>query len=135
VEDEPPDELAEALPPEEQQIPAPIEQVAQPIAPEVTTRSGRTIRAPCRLIATVALFLTTFSPLPTDGTVLHLLQPDVEAHAEPHPFALFTEHIRPVTQALHSHGLVHEAQAQPRWRDHQVEGALVRRRPQISPVH
>jgi hypothetical protein len=34
-----------------------------------------------------------FSPFPVDDTILHLLQPDVEAHAEPHPFALFTEHV------------------------------------------
>jgi hypothetical protein len=93
VGNEPPDELAETLLPEERQLPALIKQVAQPIAPEVTTQSGRTVRAPQQLIATVALFLTIFSPLPTDGAVLHLLQPDVEAHAEPRPFALFTEHV------------------------------------------
>jgi hypothetical protein len=41
----------------------------------------------------IAFFTSTFSPLPVDGTVLQLLQPYVEAHAEPHPFALFSEHV------------------------------------------
>jgi hypothetical protein len=31
--------------------------------------------------------------LPIDGNVLQRLQPDIEAHAEPHPFALLSEHV------------------------------------------
>jgi hypothetical protein len=59
----------------------------------VTTRSGRTSRPPQRLIAAVCLFLQIFFPLPTTGTALHLLQPDIEAYSEPHPLALFSEHL------------------------------------------
>jgi hypothetical protein len=32
-------------------------------------------------------------PSSSDCNVLHLLQPDGKAHAEPHPFALLTEHV------------------------------------------
>jgi hypothetical protein len=52
-----------------------------------------------RLIVTgylaIAAYLSIFSPIPVDGSsyALHLLQPDVEAYAEPHPFVLMTEHV------------------------------------------
>jgi hypothetical protein len=32
-------------------------------------------------------------PSSSESNVLLLLQPDIEAHAEPHPFALLTEHV------------------------------------------
>jgi hypothetical protein len=41
----------------------------------------------------IAAYLGTFLPMPVNGFALHLLQPDVEAYAEPHPFALMTEHV------------------------------------------
>jgi hypothetical protein len=64
-----------------------------------TKRPGRQIFSRNRLIVTgylaISAYLITFSPMPNSSksNVLHLLQPDVEAHAEPHPFALLTEHI------------------------------------------
>jgi hypothetical protein len=77
--------------PEEPALPAPP---PAPNVPPTVTRSGHMSRPPRRLIATIWLFLQTFSPLPTaESTVLHLLQPDTEAHSEPHPLALFSEHL------------------------------------------
>jgi hypothetical protein len=90
------DEHIHPLPDTEPAIPTPtptVRNVEPPPIPATVTRSGRSVRRPQRLIAAIALFLTTFSPQPIDGTALHLLQPDVEAYAEPHPFALFTEHV------------------------------------------
>jgi hypothetical protein len=77
--------------PEEPALPVPPP--ARDVPPTMT-RSGRMSRPPRRLIAAVGLFLQTFSPLPIEeSTVLHLLQPDIEAHSEPHPLALFSEHL------------------------------------------
>jgi hypothetical protein len=65
--------------------------------PVTTTRSGRQSMPRNKLIVTgclaIAAYLGTFSPMPIDGYALHPLQPDVEAYAEPHPFALITEHV------------------------------------------
>jgi hypothetical protein len=40
-----------------------------------------------------AFFLHACSPQPQDNTALFLCQPDIEAHAKPHPFALLIEHV------------------------------------------
>jgi hypothetical protein len=65
--------------------------------PVTTTRSGRQSMPRNRLIVTgylaIAAYSGTFSPMPIDGYALHLLQPGVEAYAEPHPSALMTEHV------------------------------------------
>jgi hypothetical protein len=63
--------------------------------PEVVTQSGRRMNRPRRLIETIAslTFLHTFSPVPTENTALLILQPDVEAYAEPHPFAMYLEDV------------------------------------------
>jgi hypothetical protein len=87
-------EVADVLDDDAVEVPLETPAVEPPVpVPTVTTRSGRTIRIPVRLITAIAFFTSTFSPLPVDGTVLQLLQPDVEAYAEPHPFALFSEHV------------------------------------------
>jgi hypothetical protein len=79
----------------------PVEAIEEPADKPLlatTTRSGRRVMPRKRLIATgylaIAAYLSTFSPLPADASVLHLLQPDIEAHAEPHLFALLTEHVK-----------------------------------------
>jgi hypothetical protein len=68
-----------------------------PVEPEpaVITRSGRRVNRPRRLIETIAslAFLHTFSSVPAENTALLVLQPDVEAYAEPHPFAMYLEDI------------------------------------------
>jgi hypothetical protein len=79
--------------PEEPTLQQEPEPEPQPTQPAVVTLSGRTSRPPRRLIAAVGLFLHTFSPLPTTAVVLELLQSDVEAYSEPHPLALFSEHM------------------------------------------
>jgi hypothetical protein len=65
--------------------------------PAITTRAGRRILPRNRLIVTgylaISAYLSTFSLLPTSNDSLHLLQPDIEAYAEPRPFALMTEHV------------------------------------------
>jgi hypothetical protein len=67
------------------------------IEPATTTRSGHQSASCNRLMMTgylaIAAYLTTFSPLPINNYALHLLQPDVEAYAELHPFALMNEHV------------------------------------------
>jgi hypothetical protein len=81
--------------------PAPAVEIVQNEAlatePAITTRAGRRILPRNRLIVTgylaISAYVSTFSPLPTSNDSLHLLQPDIEAYAEPHPFALMTEHV------------------------------------------
>lgn len=66
------------------------------------TRSGRQVRPPNRFddshhsaLSCVMSFLHAFSPASYDSQVeVYLLQPDIESHAEPHPFALFVEHVQ-----------------------------------------
>jgi hypothetical protein len=87
-----------ALPPADaQQLNEPLITNPQPtevatIEPAITTRSGRQSMPHNRLIVTgylaIAAYLGTFSPMPINGYALHLLQPDVEAYGEPHPFTL-----------------------------------------------
>ena len=62
----------------------------------VITRSGRVVKRPIYLIENMVLaaaFLLTYSPHPIDLREFQLLQPDIEAYSEPHPFALMTEQI------------------------------------------
>jgi hypothetical protein len=63
--------------------------------PVTTSRTGRNIRSPIRLIETMAcaFFLHSYSPQPIENTALHLLQPDIEAYSEPHPLAFITEQV------------------------------------------
>lgn len=67
-----------------------------------TTRSGRQVRQPLRFdetehsaLASVIAFLHSFSPQRESQIIeLYLLQPDIEAFEEPHPFALVIEHVQ-----------------------------------------
>ena len=61
--------------------------------PSHTTRYGRTIRRPQYLgmVESHTAYVNTYHPLPTDSEETHLLQPDIMAHSEPHPFALIVE--------------------------------------------
>ena len=63
--------------------------------PVLTTRSGRIVRPPryLNLHESNTAYLNTHSPLPTGLVEAHLLQPDITAHSEPHPFALMLEQV------------------------------------------
>jgi hypothetical protein len=53
------------------------------------------VNRPRRLIETIAslAFLHTFPPVPAENTAMLILQPDVEAYAEPYPFAMYLEDV------------------------------------------
>ena len=63
--------------------------------PTYTTLYGRAIQPQSDLDMYQAhtAYIKTFSPLPTDPTETHLLQPDTMALAEPHPFAMMLEQV------------------------------------------
>jgi hypothetical protein len=82
--------------------PAPAVEIVQneapPREPAATAQARLRILPRNQLIVTghlaISAYVSTFSPLPTSNEdSLHLLQPDIEAYAEPYPFALMTEHI------------------------------------------
>jgi hypothetical protein len=91
-----PDEPSNIDAPHDVEPPEAIPIATAPPVPAVITRSGRRVNRPRRLIevALVACsaYLSAFSPLPTCEAI-HLLQPDFEALAEPHPLALLTENV------------------------------------------
>ena len=70
----------------------------------------------------ISAFLSTFSPMPTpnDHRALHLLQPDCEAYAEPHPLALVTEQIMALIGSDPDTMYLEEAMRQPD-RDHFIK--------------
>ena len=60
-----------------------------------TTRYGRTVqtRKDLEMYQAYTAYINTFSPLPSDQTEMHLLQPDVMAFAEPHPLTMMLEQV------------------------------------------
>jgi hypothetical protein len=68
-----------------------------PDRPAVVTRSGRRVIPNQRYfnysMHANSVFLHTFSPDNRSSEGVPLLQPDLDQHSEPHPFALFCEHM------------------------------------------
>ena len=60
-----------------------------------TTRYGRIVqpRKDLDMYQAYTAYINTFSPLPADQTETCLLQPDIMAFAEPHPFAMMLEQV------------------------------------------
>jgi hypothetical protein len=120
ADDNPPNLEDANEPPIDKPTEDPVEAIEEPADEPLatTTRSGRRVMPRKRPIATgylaVAAYLNTFSPLPADASALQLLQPDIEAHAEPHPFAFLTKHVKSyITQSDPDTMHLEEALQQP----------------------